>query len=165
LIPPPALADGGKMVPNWSAKRVLVTGGAGLIESHLCKRVLTEDAEALCADNHLSGRRTNAAVLDDKRFKIVRHDMCFPLSVEADAIFNFACPASPIHNQFDPVQRTNVSMPGATSMLRLTKRLKCRVHQASTKRGLRRAQRASSLDWPAFLKKATALPAASMTWI
>lgn len=127
------IANGGKMVFAWSGKRVLVTGGAGFIGSHLCERLLAEDAEVLCVDNYLTGRRTNIAhLLADKRFEVVRHDICFPLYVEVDAIFNLACPASPIHYQSDPVQTTKVSVIGAINILGLAKRLKCPVLQAST---------------------------------
>jgi UDP-glucuronate decarboxylase len=121
------------MAFHWSGKRFLVTGGAGFIGSHLCERLLTENAEVLCVDNYFTGRRTNIAhLLENKRFEVVRHDICFPLYVEVDAIFNFACPASPIHYQFDPVQTTKVSVLGAINMLGLAKRLKCPVLQAST---------------------------------
>jgi UDP-glucuronate decarboxylase len=130
---PKAVANGGKMVFDWSGKRVLVTGGAGFIGSHLCERLLSENAEVLCVDNYFTGQRINIAHLfDDRRFEVVRHDICFPLYVEVDAIFNFACPASPIHYQFDPVQTTKVSVLGAINVLGLAKRLKCRVLQAST---------------------------------
>ncbi len=118
---------------DWSGKRVLVTGGAGFIGSHLCERLLSENAEVLCADNYFTGRRDNIAhLLEDERFEVVRHDVCFPLYVEVDAIFNLACPASPIHYQTDPVQTAKVSVLGALNMLGLAKRLKCPVLQAST---------------------------------
>ncbi len=121
------------MAFDWSGKRVLVTGGAGFIGSHLCERLLHENAEVLCVDNYFTGRRANIAhLLEDKRFEVLRHDICFPLYVEVDAIFNFACPASPLQYQFDPVQTTKVSVVGAINMLGLAKRLKCPVLQAST---------------------------------
>jgi UDP-glucuronate decarboxylase len=118
---------------EWTGKRVLVTGGAGFLGSHLCERLLERGAEVLCVDNYFTGRRANIAHLfDDRRFEVMRHDVCFPLYVEVDAIFNFACPASPIHYQFDPVQTTKVSVHGAINMLGLAKRLKARILQAST---------------------------------
>lgn len=121
------------MTFDFAGKRVLVTGGAGFLGSHLCERLLERDAEVLCVDNYFTGRRANIAHLFvDRRFEVLRHDVCFPLYVEVDAIFNFACPASPIHYQFDPVQTTKVSVHGAINMLGLAKRLKVRILQAST---------------------------------
>lgn len=118
---------------TWSRKRVLVTGGAGFIGSHLCERLLAENAKVLCVDNYFTGQHSNIAhLLKDNRFEVLRHDVCFPLYVDVDLIFNFACPASPIHYQFDPVQTTKVSVLGAINMLGLAKRLKCPVLQAST---------------------------------
>jgi UDP-glucuronate decarboxylase len=114
-------------------KRVLVMGGTGFIGSHLCGRLPTENAEVLCVDNYFTGRRTNIApLLEDRRFEAVRHDICFPLYVEMAAILNFACPASPLNYQFDPVPTTNVSVLGTINMLGLANRLKCPVLQAST---------------------------------
>jgi UDP-glucuronate decarboxylase len=113
--------------------RVLVTGGAGFIGSHLCEKLLERGSEVLCADNFFTGRRRNVAhLLDDKRFELLRHDITFPLFVEVDRIFNLACPASPIHYQRDPVQTTKTSILGAVNMLGLAKRLHIPVLQAST---------------------------------
>ncbi|MEW6682921.1 MAG: UDP-glucuronic acid decarboxylase family protein [Nitrospirota bacterium] len=115
------------------AKRVLVTGGAGFIGSHLCARLLADGAEVLCADNFYTGRRANVAhLLDNPRFELVRHDVCFPLYVEVDEIYNLACPASPIHYQHDPVQTTKTSVHGMINMLGLAKRVKAKILQAST---------------------------------
>ena len=114
-------------------KRILVTGGAGFIGSHLCERLLALGHEVLCVDNFFTGRRENIIpLLDNPRFEILRHDVTFPLYVEVDAIFNLACPASPVHYQFDPVQTTKTSVMGAINMLGLAKRLKIPVVQAST---------------------------------
>jgi UDP-glucuronate decarboxylase len=117
----------------YSGKRVLVTGGAGFLGSHLCERLLSEGAEVLCVDNYFTGRRANIAhLLGNPLFEAMRHDVTIPLYVEVDAIFNFACPASPVHYQFDPVATTKVSVHGAINMLGLAKRMKCRILQAST---------------------------------
>jgi len=117
----------------YSGKRILVTGGAGFLGSHLCERLLNEGAEVLCVDNYFTGRRTNIAhLLGNPLFEALRHDVTMPLFVEVDAIFNFACPASPIHYQFDPVATTKVSVHGAINMLGLAKRIKCPILQAST---------------------------------
>jgi UDP-glucuronate decarboxylase len=114
-------------------KRVLVTGGAGFLGSHLCDRLLAEGHDVLAVDNYFTGRRNNIAhLLGNPRFEILRHDVTFPLYVEVDEIYNLACPASPIHYQFDPVQTTKVSVVGAINMLGLAKRVKARVFQAST---------------------------------
>jgi UDP-glucuronate decarboxylase len=114
-------------------KRVLVTGGAGFLGSHLCEQLLKRGDEVMCVDNFYTGRRGNIAhLLGDPYFEVVRHDVCFPLYVEADEIYNLACPASPIHYQFDPVQTTKTSVHGAINMLGLAKRLKIRILQAST---------------------------------
>lgn len=113
--------------------RILVTGGAGFVGSHLCERLLALGHEVLCVDNYFTGRRENiAAMLSDPKFEILRHDVTFPLYVEIDAIFNLACPASPVHYQFDPVQTTKTSVMGAINMLGLAKRLKIPIVQAST---------------------------------
>ncbi|MCA8890962.1 MAG: SDR family oxidoreductase [Hyphomonas sp.] len=115
------------------APRVLVTGGAGFIGSFLCERLLDSGAEVLCVDNFFTGRRTNVAhLLDNPRFEIMRHDVTFPLFVEVDQIYNLACPASPIHYQFDPVQTTKTSVHGAINMLGLAKRTRAKILQAST---------------------------------
>jgi len=114
-------------------RRVLVTGGAGFIGSHLCERLLERGDEVLCVDNFYTGTRRNVHhLLNHPRFELTRHDICFPLYVEVDEIFNLACPASPIHYQFDPVQTTKVSVHGAIHMLGLAKRVKAKILQAST---------------------------------
>jgi UDP-glucuronate decarboxylase len=111
----------------------MVTGGAGFLGSHLCERLLEEGAEVLCVDNYFTGSRTNIAhLLNNPLFEAMRHDITLPLFVEVDGIFNLACPASPVHYQFDPVATTKVSVHGAINMLGLAKRLKCRILQAST---------------------------------
>jgi UDP-glucuronate decarboxylase len=118
---------------EFGIKRVLVTGGAGFIGSHLCERLLADGHEVLCVDNFFTGTRTNVAkLLDNPRFELMRHDVTFPLYVEADQIYNLACPASPVHYQFDPVQTTKTSVHGAINMLGLAKRVRCRILQAST---------------------------------
>ncbi len=114
-------------------QRVLVTGGAGFLGSHLCERLLAEGHDVLCVDNYFTGRKDNLAhLLDHSRFETLRHDVCFPLYVEVDAIYNLACPASPIHYQHDPVQTTKTSVLGAINMLGLAKRVGARILQAST---------------------------------
>jgi UDP-glucuronate decarboxylase len=114
-------------------KRILVTGGAGFIGSHLCGLLLTQGDEVLCVDNFFSGRRRNiGALLDNKNFELLRHDVSFPLYVEVDEIYNLACPASPVHYQFDPVQTTKTSVIGAINMLGLAKRTRAKIFQAST---------------------------------
>ncbi|SDR54710.1 UDP-glucuronate decarboxylase [Rhizobiales bacterium GAS191] len=116
-----------------SELRVLVTGGAGFIGSHLCGRLLQEGHEVLCVDNLYTGARQNVhGLLANPRFELMRHDVCLPLYVEVDQIYNLACPASPIHYQFDPVQTTKTSVHGAINMLGLAKRVKARILQAST---------------------------------
>jgi UDP-glucuronate decarboxylase len=118
---------------NYVKKRALVTGGAGFLGSHLCERLLAEGREVLCVDNFFTGRRSNVAhLLSNPEFELIRHDITFPLYVEVDEIYNFACPASPIHYQFDPVQTTKTSVHGAINMLGLAKRVKARILQAST---------------------------------
>ena len=113
--------------------RVLVTGGAGFISSHLCEKLIAKNYEVLCVDNFFTGARANVAhLLDDKRFELLRHDVTFPLFVEVDQIYNLACPASPVHYQFDPVQTTKTSVHGAINMLGLAKRTRARILQAST---------------------------------
>jgi UDP-glucuronate decarboxylase len=116
-----------------SIKRVLVTGGAGFLGSHLCERLLAEGNDVLCVDNYFTGRRANIAhLLDNPNFELMRHDITFPLYVEVDEIYNLACPAAPIHYQYDPVQTTKVSVHGAINVLGLAKRTKAKVFQAST---------------------------------
>ena len=118
---------------DWDRKRVLVTGGAGFLGSHLCERLLSDGAEVLCLDNFFTGRRSNVAhLLDNPRFELMRHDVTFPLYVEVDEIYNLACPASPIHYQHDPVQTTKTSVHGAINMLGLAKRTGAKILQAST---------------------------------
>jgi UDP-glucuronate decarboxylase len=113
--------------------RVLVTGGAGFIGSHLCERLLDRGYDIICADNFYTGTRDNIApLISNPHFEVMRHDVCFPLNVEVDWIFNLACPASPVHYQFDPVQTTKTSVHGAINMLGLAKRVKARILQAST---------------------------------
>ena len=114
-------------------KRILVTGGAGFLGSHLCERLLAEGNDVLSVDNYFTGRKDNIAhLLDNPRFEAMRHDICFPLYVEVDEIYNLACPASPVHYQFDPVQTTKVSVIGAINMLGLAKRVRAKIFQAST---------------------------------
>jgi len=114
-------------------QRVLVTGGAGFLGSHLCERLLEKGFDVLCVDNFFTGSRRNIShLLDDKRFEVMRHDITFPLYVEVDEIYNLACPASPVHYQFDPVQTTKTSVLGAINTLGLAKRLKIKILQAST---------------------------------
>lgn len=114
-------------------KRVLVTGGAGFLGSHLCERLLSEGSDVLCVDNFYSGTKDNIAhLLDDRHFELMRHDVTFPLYVEVDEIYNLACPASPIHYQWDPVQTTKTSVHGAINVLGLAKRIKAKIFQAST---------------------------------
>ncbi len=116
-----------------SRKSVLVTGGAGFLGSHLCARLLADGHEVLSVDNFFTGTRDNIlSLLDDPRFELLRHDVTFPLYVEVDEIYNLACPASPIHYQFDPVQTTKTSVHGAINMLGLAKRTRARILQAST---------------------------------
>ena len=116
-----------------SNRRVLVTGGAGFIGSHLCEQLLARGDEVLCVDNFFTATRPNlAGLMLNSRFELVRHDVCFPLYVEVDKIYNLACPASPFHYQFDPVQTTKTSVHGAINMLGLAKRVKAKILQAST---------------------------------
>src|SRR5215510_11676553 len=120
-------------LPMLTERRVLVTGGAGFIGSHLCRRLLERGDEVLCVDNFYTGTRRNVQhLLANPAFELMRHDICFPLYVEVQEIFNLACPASPIHYQFDPVQTTKVSVHGAINMLGLAKRVKAKILQAST---------------------------------
>jgi len=116
-----------------SRKKVLVTGGAGFLGSHLCERLLAEGNDVLCVDNYFTGTRDNILkLLSNPHFEMMRHDVTFALYVEVDEIYNLACPASPIHYQFDPVQTTKTSVHGAINMLGLAKRVKARILQAST---------------------------------
>ncbi|MFQ3244773.1 MAG: UDP-glucuronate decarboxylase [Arenicella sp.] len=115
------------------AKKILVTGGAGFLGSHLCEALLANGNEVLCVDNYFTGNKTNILpLLDNPRFELMRHDVTFPLYVEVDEIYNLACPASPIHYQYDPVQTTKTSVHGAINMLGMAKRLNAKILQAST---------------------------------
>src|SRR6266852_3671722 len=119
--------------PALTERRALVTGGAGFIGSHLCERLLERGDEVLCVDNFYTGTRRNVQhLLSNPLFEVMRHDVCFPLYVEVDEIFNLACPVSPVHYQFDPVQTTKVSVHGSINMLGLAKRVKAKVLQASS---------------------------------
>jgi len=121
------------VIKKYSRKRILVTGGAGFLGSHLCERLLNDGHEVLCADNFFTGSKANIVYLiKNPFFEVVRHDICFPLYVEVDEIYNLACPASPIHYQFDPVQTSKTSVHGVINMLGLAKRLKIKILQAST---------------------------------
>jgi UDP-glucuronate decarboxylase len=115
------------------AKRVLITGGAGFLGSHLCERLVNAGHDVLCVDNFFTGTKTNVAgLLGHPRFELMRHDITFPLYVEVDHIYNLACPASPVHYQFDPVQTTKTCVHGSINVLGLAKRIKARIFQAST---------------------------------
>ena len=114
-------------------KKTLITGGAGFLGSHLCEKLLNLGHEVICVDNFYTGAKQNIAyLLNNPYFEVIRHDVCFPLYVEVDEIYNLACPASPIHYQFDPVQTTKTSVHGAINMLGLAKRIKAKILQAST---------------------------------
>ena len=127
-IAPTARAEDKRM-----KNRILVTGGAGFLGSHLCERLLAEGNEVICADNYFTGSKENVAhLLSNPYFELIRHDVTFPLYIEVDQIYNLACPASPVHYQHDPVQTTKTSVHGAINMLGLAKRVKARIFQAST---------------------------------
>jgi len=114
-------------------KRVLVTGGAGFLGRHLCQHLLNDGHEVICVDNFFTGTKRNIVdLLDNPYFEVIRHDICFPLYIEVDEIYNLACPASPVHYQHDPVQTTKTSVHGAINMLGLAKRIKAKIFQAST---------------------------------
>ena len=114
-------------------KRIMVTGGAGFLGSHLCDKLVAKGDEVLCLDNYFTGTKANIhQLMDNVNFELIRHDVTFPLYVETDEIYNLACPASPVHYQFDPVQTTKTSVHGAINMLGLAKRVKARILQAST---------------------------------
>lgn len=114
-------------------RRILVTGGAGFLGSHLCDRLIKDSHDVLCVDNFFTGSKANVAhLMNNPYFEVMRHDVTFPLYVEVDQIYNLACPASPVHYQFDPVQTTKTSVHGAINMLGLAKRVKARILQAST---------------------------------
>lgn len=124
-----------KLVNNskYMNKKILITGGAGFLGSHLCERLLEQGHDVLCLDNFFTGSKQNVMhLMGNPRFELMRHDVTFPLYVEVDQIYNLACPASPIHYQFDPVQTTKTSVHGAINMLGLAKRVKARILQAST---------------------------------
>src|SRR5204862_179885 len=132
---PDTLLHGGQYSMNkiTNHKRVLVTGGAGFLGSHFCDRLVADGCDVLCADNFFSGTKDNIAhLIGNPRFELLRHDVTFPLYVEVDEIYNLACPASPIHYQYDPVQTTKTSVHGAINMLGLAKRTKAKILQAST---------------------------------
>lgn len=114
-------------------KRILITGGAGFLGSHLCERLLNEGNEVLCVDNFFTGNKANIAhLMNNKYFELIRHDVCFPLFVEVDEIYNLACPASPVHYQYNPIKTVKTNVMGAINMLGLAKRIKAKVFQAST---------------------------------
>ncbi|RLA34725.1 MAG: SDR family NAD-dependent epimerase/dehydratase [Gammaproteobacteria bacterium] len=121
------------MEPRLGRKQILVTGGSGFLGSHLCERLIEQGHDVLCVDNFFTGTKDNVLnLMENPRFELMRHDVTFPLFVETDEIYNLACPASPIHYQFDPVQTTKTSVHGAINMLGLAKRVKARIFQAST---------------------------------
>ncbi len=118
---------------NYHRKRVLVTGGAGFLGSHLCERLLAEGCDVICLDNFFTGTRDNVIhLMDDHHFELLRHDVVLPLFMEVDEIYNLACPASPIHYQYNPIKTTKTSVMGAINMLGLAKRTRARILQAST---------------------------------
>ena len=117
----------------FEKKRILVTGGAGFLGSHLCERLVSEGNEVISLDNYYTGSKNNILhLMSNKNFELLRHDICFPLYVEVDEIYNLACPASPIHYQYDPVQTTKTSVHGSINMLGLAKRQNAKIFQAST---------------------------------
>ena len=117
----------------YSYKRILVTGGAGFLGSHLCQKLLSQGHEVICVDNYFTGLKNNVShLLNNSNFELLRHDVTFPLYIEVDEIYNLACPASPIHYQYDPVQTIKSSVHGAINMLGLAKRVKAKIFQAST---------------------------------
>ena len=118
---------------SFEKKRILVTGGAGFLGSHLCERLVEEGNEVICLDNYYTGSKNNIFnLMNNESFELLRHDICFPLYVEVDEIYNLACPASPIHYQYDPVQTTKTSVHGSINMLGLAKRQNAKIFQAST---------------------------------
>ena len=118
---------------TFEKKRILVTGGAGFLGSHLCEKLIEEGNEVICLDNYYTGSKNNIShLMSNENFELLRHDICFPLYVEVDEIYNLACPASPIHYQYDPVQTTKTSVHGSINMLGLAKRQNAKIFQAST---------------------------------
>jgi len=118
---------------SFDKKRILVTGGAGFLGSHLCERLVAKGNEVICLDNYYTGSKNNILhLMSNENFELLRHDICFPLYVEVDEIYNLACPASPIHYQYDPVQTTKTSVHGSINMLGLAKRQNAKIFQAST---------------------------------
>ena len=118
---------------SFERKRILVTGGAGFLGSHLCEKLISKGHEVICLDNYYTGSKNNIShLLNNENFELLRHDICFPLYVEVDEIYNLACPASPIHYQYDPVQTTKTSVHGSINMLGLAKRQGAKIFQAST---------------------------------
>ena len=118
---------------SFEKKRILVTGGAGFLGSHLCEKLVEEGNEVICLDNYYTGSKNNIFhLMSNENFELLRHDICFPLYVEVDEIYNLACPASPIHYQYDPVQTTKTSVHGSINMLGLAKRQNAKIFQAST---------------------------------
>jgi len=118
---------------KMNSNRILVTGGAGFLGSHLCEKLLDLGNEVICLDNYFTGQKQNVLhLLDNPKFELIRHDVTFPLYVEVDQIYNLACPASPVHYQHDPVQTIKTSVHGAINMLGLAKRVNARILQAST---------------------------------
>ena len=118
---------------NYNSKKILITGGAGFIGSHLCEKLLTEGHEVICVDNYFTGTKSNVEhLLNNSKFELIRHDITFPLFLEVDEIYNLACPASPVHYQHDPVQTVKTSVHGAINMLGLAKRIGAKIFQAST---------------------------------
>ncbi|MBW1920328.1 MAG: GDP-mannose 4,6-dehydratase, partial [Deltaproteobacteria bacterium] len=118
---------------NFDKTRVLVTGGAGFLGSHLCERLLKEGYSVICLDNYFTGQKRNIFhLMDNRNFEVIRHDIVNPIFLEVDEIYNLACPASPIHYQYNPVKTTKTSVMGAINMLGLAKRVKAKILQAST---------------------------------
>ncbi|MBT7899813.1 MAG: NAD-dependent epimerase/dehydratase family protein, partial [Candidatus Marinimicrobia bacterium] len=118
---------------NMKMKKILITGGCGFVGSHLSEKLLNQGNEVISVDNYFTGSKQNVAhLLDNPLFELIRHDVCFPLYLEVDEIYNLACPASPIHYQHDPVQTTKTSVHGSINMLGLAKRVKAKIFQAST---------------------------------
>ena len=142
-------------------QRILVTGGAGFLGSHLCDRLLADGHDVLCLDNFFTGTKANVDhLLDHPRFELMRHDVTFPLYVEVDQIYNLACPASPVHYQHDPVQTTKTSVHGAINMFGLAKRLRARIFRASTSE-----EGTLPADGPMRLKPDIAFVRSKLDWV